>query len=338
MPERARFGRPFELGGQPALDLQAFVERQTGGRLQRVEQGERRLPVAHGLGDLLALLLEEAVGVLAASHRLFAGAARACIFGHQFARDRDGARDQVAFDDRVNEVHVVRGLGGDRLARQNHVERMPKVHDARQPLGAAGAGNDAEGEFRQTEARVLVGHAIMAGERELGSRAERGAVHGRHHRTGAVLDQPQHLVEAGRRYSRVEFLDVGAGDEGSPRAAEHDRLDVRPALEIGKGLLQSRAHPAIHRIDRRVVDRHHCDAVDDRIADDLTHVCTTSASDDRAPPAPANCYRQSPGLAASPAHKRPTPPEQSLRRRCDCGLAELKTLPFPKAHLFGNIV
>jgi len=158
-------------------------------------------------------------------------------------------------------------------------------NDARQPLGAAGAGNDAERKFRQAETRVLVRHAVMTGERELGSRAERGAVHRRHHWIGAVLDQPQHFVEPGG-YSGVEFLDVGAGDEGPPGAAEHDRLDVRPDFEVGKRLLQSGAHPAhpaIHRIDGRVVDDDHCDAVDDRIADDLTHVCPTSASDDRAP-------------------------------------------------------
>ena len=79
-------------------------------------------------------------------------------------------------------------------------------------------------------------------------------------------------MEAGRAYPGVEFLDVGAGDEGPAGAAEHDRFDLRPTHQVGEGFLDPGPHRAIHRVDGRIVDLDHGDAVDDRIADDLTHV------------------------------------------------------------------
>ena len=104
-----------------------------------------------------------------------------------------------------------------RPARQHHVGGVRERNQARHALRAAGARDDAERQFRQAQARAVGGDAVVAGERDLGAGAERGAVDRGDDRNGQVLDQAEHVVIAGRADPGVEFLDVGAGNEGRAR-------------------------------------------------------------------------------------------------------------------------
>ena len=66
------------------------------------------------------------------------------------AREGDRGLPQLAFgDELVDEAHVQALLRGHVLAAGHHLQRLLDADDARQPLRAAGAGQQAEVHFRQ---------------------------------------------------------------------------------------------------------------------------------------------------------------------------------------------
>ena len=71
-----------------------------------------------------------------------------------------------------------RACGGDRLAVGAHLERERGAAQPRQPLRAAGAGDDAEQHFGLADLGARHGDAVVAGHRELEAAAERVAVNG----------------------------------------------------------------------------------------------------------------------------------------------------------------
>ena len=100
----------------------------------------------------------------------------------------DGAGTQIALDQRIDETHTPRpapALTGSRA--QDQFERLVGADQARQPLRAAGARNDAERHFGQAEARGRHGNAIVAGERDLEPSAQHRAVHRGDHRNARAL-------------------------------------------------------------------------------------------------------------------------------------------------------
>ena len=101
---------------------------------------------------------------------------------------------------------IAGGLGGvDEGPGGDHLQRLLHADQARQPLGAAGAGQDAERDLRQPElAHVLGHHAVVAAQRQLQPAAQRRAVDGRHDRLVARLDagdlrRQERLLHAGAR-------------------------------------------------------------------------------------------------------------------------------------------
>src|SRR5205823_7306557 len=64
-------------------------------------------------------------------------------------------------------------------------------------------------------------------ERHFKTAAERGAVDRGHDRLRRILHDGQHLMQTGRLRRLAEFGDVGAGDEGAPRASQHDGFYFR---------------------------------------------------------------------------------------------------------------
>ena len=56
----------------------------------------------------------------------------------------DGMLLQVAFDDAVDEADVMGFLGADHAAAGDHFERLRHARDARQALGPAGTGEQAQ--------------------------------------------------------------------------------------------------------------------------------------------------------------------------------------------------
>src|SRR5262249_51006685 len=99
--------------------------------------------------------------------------------GEHAPRKRDRALGDVAFDDLVDEAVVERLRGRDRIAAQNHRQRLVDADQARKPLGAAGTGQDAELDLRQAESGRGRGGAIVAGKGDLEAAAERCAEQGR---------------------------------------------------------------------------------------------------------------------------------------------------------------
>ena len=149
------------------------------------------------------------------------------LLGQHLAGERDRAGDQIALDDLVHQSGRERVLRGDRIARQDHRQRLLDADEARQALRAARAGDQAELDLRQAEPRACGGDAEMAAHGEFEPAAERRAVHRRDGRLLDVVDQRDHVHQAGRLRRLAELGDVGARDERAARAGEHDRLHAR---------------------------------------------------------------------------------------------------------------
>ncbi len=132
-------------------------------------------------------------------------------------------------------------------------------------LTSAGAGDESELDFGQTELRfrVVGSDAIMAGERQLEAAAETGAVDGRDHRFGEGLDAAHQLLaleaqslRRGACRERRELVDVGAGDEGVRLARdEHggpDRGFVAESDEQRLELDFDRGTELVHRLAGKI--------------------------------------------------------------------------------------
>jgi hypothetical protein len=173
---------------------------------------------------------------------------------------RHSRRGEVAVHDLVDQADLERLVGPDRIAAHDHRERLRHADHAGQALRPARAGQDAELDLGQAEARGLRAHPIVAGERHLEAAAERGAVDRRHHRLGRALDQVEHLVQARLLRRLAELGDVGAGNERAPRARNHDRGDIAVRGGLLEAVAQALAHVLAERVDRRIVHGEHRDA------------------------------------------------------------------------------
>ena len=89
------------------------------------------------------------------------------FLGDHATRERD-ARGRGSRPSQLSSIKPAceRILGGDRIARQDHGQRLLHAGEPRQALGAAGARNQAELDFRQGHARAGRRDAKMAGERK----------------------------------------------------------------------------------------------------------------------------------------------------------------------------
>src|SRR5258706_14822045 len=95
------------------------------------------------------------------------------LFGDHFFRESDGALDEIALDDFVDEAGRERVLRRNRIAAENHRETLFDADEAGQKLRSAGARNDAELDFGKPEPRAGCGEAEITGERHLQPAAER---------------------------------------------------------------------------------------------------------------------------------------------------------------------
>src|SRR5690606_13415051 len=78
-------------------------------------------------------------------------------------------------DDGIENPEILRLGGADRAPAGDEIKSDRGAGDARQPLGSAGAGKQAERDLRQAELRGGNGDTIMAAERHLETAAERRA-------------------------------------------------------------------------------------------------------------------------------------------------------------------
>jgi len=106
-----------------------------------------------------------------------------------------------------------RVLGADGLAAHDHLQRLLHAHQARQPLGAARAGQEAEPPREYSEARRSGRHPVVAGQGHLEVDMDRGAMEGSDHGLGGALDQVEDFVNPGRSGRLAELGLVAATDE-----------------------------------------------------------------------------------------------------------------------------
>ena len=155
-------------------------------------------------------------------------------------------------DDLVHQTEPQRLAGALALAGEDHVEGRARADETRQPLAAAGAGDEPELYLGEAELRLgmIGGDPVVTGQRELEPAAQTGAVNRRDDRLGQRLDPAHHLLSLEAQPlgldlggERGELLDVGAGDEGVGLAGDqHHRLHVLVVAEPDQQRLELDLH------------------------------------------------------------------------------------------------
>ena len=239
-----------QLLEQLALPPQPFVERQDDGVAHRLDAGGRRLAAAQPPGQV-----RRSIGK-ALGHQLIVPVAdqpQRPAFGDRPAGKGGCRLDQVARGNFVDDAVGQRLCRPDRLAADDHPQRLFRADQPRQALGPAGAGQQAELDFGQADPRPRRGDPEMAGERQLEAAAQSRAVQRRDHRLCRRFDLADHLAEARGPRRLAEFVDVGAGEKGAPGAGDHHRLDGRVAAGLAQRLRKPGADLVLQRVDRRIV-------------------------------------------------------------------------------------
>jgi hypothetical protein len=251
-----RLRAAHQLHEQLALPEDALGIGLGDGRLDRLDVLLRRLEAAELARILLAELLEERrivarlLELVVALAGLRDGAAVLDLVG-----EGDGVRLELAFDQPVDEADGVRLLRGNGIAGRRHLQSLADPRGARQALGAARAGQEAELHFGHAELRRRHRNPVVGGERHFEAAAEGGAVDRSDHRLGAVLDHVDDLRKHRRleRLGRAELADVGAGEEGLAVAQDDDRLHRLVRIGFLDRPHQPFAHRMAERVHRRVV-------------------------------------------------------------------------------------
>ena len=115
--------------------------------------------------------------------------------GGQLAAPHQRRLEQlVVGDDAVDEAEFERLLGEDRVADQVHLQRLVRPDQARQPLGAAEAGDDPELDLGLAEDGRLGGDPHVAGHRQLAAAAEGDRVDGGDRRHPVLAELAQQRV------------------------------------------------------------------------------------------------------------------------------------------------
>jgi len=171
--------------------------------------------------------------------------------------------------DRVREAYLQRALSLDDFASEDHLLGDRAPDDARQPLGAAEAGDQSKAHLGLPEGRVLGREDEVARHRQLTPAAEREPVHGGDHRLWDRLDVGRQALPEAREVLRLLLIhrlhlgDVGARDERAVTGAgedHHARFAVVPELE--EGPMQFRKRLTIQRVAHlRPIDRQRDDEV-----------------------------------------------------------------------------
>ena len=178
--------------------------------------------------------------------------------GADLPGERHAALGQIALDDLVDQAALERFGGADHGACGNHVQGCVDTHQARQPLGSAGAGDDAEVDFGEAKTGRPDCHAIVTGQRQLKAATERCAMNRRDDGPAAHLDGVEALMERRRLRRLVEFADVGAGHERPASTHQDDRACILISDCVSKRCQQPFAHRVAERINRGVIDADDC--------------------------------------------------------------------------------
>ncbi len=175
----------------------------------------------------------------------------------------------------VDQADAARGRGRQGAASQHHVHRRRCAHQLRQSRTAAPAREDAQLGLRQADAgaAVIGGHAVAAGQRQLGAATQAVAVDGRHGRAGQLgqllvsgLATTDGVVDGAAAVELLELLQVRTGNEaGLFQRLDHHALG-RVQCNALEQVAQFQQHILRHGIDAAVLtiqgENHHAVVAD----------------------------------------------------------------------------
>jgi len=268
---RLGLGCDDQLAENRALPSHALVERQIDrvlDRLDRLLPGLKatvfsRIGLADGVEDLwMAARRLEPVGSVA-------DFLQGRLLGNEAPSEGDcGVAQLSLLGELVDDPPFPCLAGAKRRPGQDDVKRLLRPNEAGQALGATGAGDDAEVDFRQAAFRRWDGDAVVRRQRDFESAAERRSVQRRDDRLRGVF----HCVERLRkvRWGRglAEFGNVGACDERPAVADDDDRLDRAVRFRRFDASLEALSDGLRQSVHWRRVDRNQRDFAFDRKVND----------------------------------------------------------------------
>ena len=123
---------------------------------------------------------------------------------------RDGGCAEFGFagGQGIDQARLQRLRGRHTFSRAHHGDRARHAHDARQPLCAARAGDDAQRDLWQSDHGAGRGHAGVAAQCQLKATAQRRTMQRRHKGLGAGLDGGDHIGQLRLCQGLAEFAQV----------------------------------------------------------------------------------------------------------------------------------
>ena len=256
MPLRPRFLARDQVQEARALALEGGVDRQLDRVAQRLQGARRRDRAAQPPRRFGGERLELA-WIALERRELLVAIARQCqraFLGQHAARESDRRRGDITVGNFVHNSARERILGVDRIAGEDHRQRLLHSGEARQALGAAGAGHQAKLDFRQRDPRAWCRDAEVTAERHLEPAAHRRPEQRRHHRFAHLLDRRDHVDRGGSLRWLAELGNIRPGNERAAGAGQHQPFNRGILARPLKDRDQRGAQRIVERIHRWVVD------------------------------------------------------------------------------------
>ena len=132
--KRLRLIREKTLSKQFSLDLAPFLEGQLGSGFDGVNRSQRRYHVALFLAGILTRGGEDWGVLLGRAELVVTLASSRCTFRRDFAGEGNCAREQIAFNQPIENTGLQRIVRFDRIALRAHLDRFCHTGEAGQPL------------------------------------------------------------------------------------------------------------------------------------------------------------------------------------------------------------
>ncbi|MCY1230293.1 hypothetical protein D9M72_427010 [compost metagenome] len=255
--------RGHEGQKQLALLLHAFVERQRGCG-QRVEQRAvcwLQLLAGRELCALRGHRCLDFGGVDLAIQRPWV---RKPLFS-EHRRESGGCANRVPSHDVVEQARLGELAGALGLPAGHQRMGGSNAHQPGQPLGCTRAGNQAQGDLRQTDPGLFLRDAPMAAQSEFKATAQGDTGDGRHDGLAARLDAGDDRAQNGvlQLARRAELGGVRTGGECLLIAGQHDAAHCGISQRGIELLHDAFAQRVAQAVDGRVDQRDDGDAVAD---------------------------------------------------------------------------
>ena len=260
MPQRLGAHRLDQLVKERALDFHAFVEGLLDRGLDAFETLHRRGITAIGLVDMVARSGKKGVDPTRhriGRHRAIAQSRALRPVGDHLAGKGRRTGQQISIGERIEVAELERFFGTDRIAGDDHVERLGCANRPRQTLGATRTRQQAEVDFRQADLGARQTDTVVASQGQFVAATQRQACHRGDHRLGGVFDQTDQVVKAGlgKGLGRIELADIGAAREGARCAGQHDGGDGGLGQRTADAGIDTDAKIESEAVNRRIVHR-----------------------------------------------------------------------------------